>query len=71
MSIKSDYKKAGANSIRKANSISKFHQVLILNKTLSNIFSNFAPKKIVTFIDKDTPWMTEYLKSQINWCNNI
>ena len=32
---------------------------LIKNKTIINIFSNFASNKLVTFDDKDPPWMTE------------
>ena len=36
-----------------------------------NVFSNYVPNKIVTFNDKDPPWMTQYLKSQINWHNNV
>ena len=29
-----------------------------------NVFSNFIPNKLVTFNDKDPPWMSEYLKKQ-------
>ena len=36
-----------------------------------NVFSSYVPNKIVTFNDKDPPWMTQYLKSQINWHNNV
>ena len=36
-----------------------------------NAFSNFALNKILTFNDKDPPWMTQFLKSQIYWPNNI
>ena len=71
-----DYKKADTNSMTRAlkqvnSELSlqnkSFHeQVLILNKTFLNIFSNHAPNKIVNFNDKDLPWMTQYLKSQIN-----
>ena len=28
-------------------------------------FSNFVPNKIVTFDDRDPPWMTEYIKTKI------
>ena len=76
-----DYKKADTNSIRRAvkqvnweslfQNKSVHEQVLILNKTLLNVFSNYVPNKIVTFNDKDPPWMTQYLKSQINWHNNV
>ena len=40
-------------------------QVNIFNKTIINIFSNFIPNKLVTFDDKDHPWMTEKLKEKI------
>ena len=33
-------------------------QFRILNKTLLNDFSNYAPNKMFTFNDKDPPWMT-------------
>ena len=76
-----DYKKADTNSIRKAlkqvnweflfQNKSVHEQVCILNKTLLNVFANYVPNKIVTFNDKDPPWMTQYLKSQINWHNNV
>ena len=71
-----DYKKADTNSIRRAvkqvnweslfQNKSVHEQVLILNKTLLNVFSNYVPNKIVTFNNKNPPWMTQYLKSQIN-----
>ena len=76
-----DYKKADTNSITKAlkqvNCESLFlnktvhEQVLILNKTLLNVLSNHVPNKIFTISDKDLLWMTQYLKSQINWHNNV
>ena len=34
-------------------------QVNIFNETIINIFSNFIPNELVTFDDKDPPWMTE------------
>ena len=33
---------------------------------LINIISNFIPNKLVTFNDKDPPWMTEKLKEKIS-----
>ena len=36
-----------------------------------NVILNYVPNKIVTFNDKDPPWMTQYLKSKINWHNNV
>ena len=37
-------------------------QVKIFNKTIINVFSNFVPNKLVTFNEKDPPWMTEKTK---------
>ena len=34
-----------------------------------NVFSNFIPTKLVTFNDKDPPWMSECLKNKIK-CRN-
>ena len=31
-----------------------------------NVFSSFIPNKLVTFSDKDPPWMSEYLNSKLN-----
>ena len=36
-----------------------------------NVFSNFIPNKLVTFNDKDPPWMTPNLRNKINWKNGI
>ena len=36
-----------------------------------NVSSNFVPNEIVTFNDKDPPWMAQYVKSQTNWRNNV
>ena len=36
-----------------------------------NIISNFIPNKLVTFNDKDPPWMTPNLRNKINWKNGI
>ena len=38
---------------------------------LINAFSNFIPNKLVTFNDKDPPWMTLNLRDKINWKNSI
>ena len=34
-------------------------QVSIFNETSMNIFPNFVPNKLVTFDNKDAPWMNE------------
>ena len=47
------------------------HQVKISKKTTINIFSNFIPNKLVTFNDKDLPWMTETLKEIIKWKHKV
>ena len=81
----SDYfgtiKKANIDSIQKALKkliegfcfqINLVHQqAKILNNTLMNVFSNFIPSRLVTFNDKDQPWVSEYLKKKIKWCNKI
>ena len=36
-----------------------------------NVFSNFIPNKLVTFNDKDPPWISEYLKKKIKSRNKI
>ena len=69
-----DFKRAGVNAITIAiNQVDwKFmfsyknihQQVNLFNKAI-NIFSNFIPNKLVTFDDKDPPWMTEKLKEKI------
>ena len=46
-------------------------QVSVLNRPLMDIFSNFIPNKLVTFNDKDPPWMTPNLRNKINWKNDI
>ena len=42
-------------------------QVAILDNIILNIFSDFVPNKMLTFDDRDPPWMTEYIKSKIHW----
>ena len=46
-------------------------QVSILNRTFINVFSNVIPNKLVTFKDKDLPWMTSNLRHKISWENSI
>ena len=76
-----DYKKANIDSIQKAlkqinwrflfsNKLVHQHAE-ILNSTLINVFSNFIPNKLITFHDKDPPWMSQYLKKKIKWRNKI
>ena len=37
------------------------HQQVFSMKLLLTFFSNFIPNKLVTYNDKDRPWMTEKL----------
>ena len=76
-----DYKRANIDTNQKAlkqinwrllfPNKSVHQQVKILNNTLMNVFSNFIPNKLVTFNDKDPPWMPEHLKKKIKWRNKI
>ena len=45
-------------------------QVKILTDTLFNVFSNYTPNKVVTFDDRDPPWMTEFIKFKIQQHNS-
>ena len=47
------------------------HQVRTFNDIVINVFLNFVPSKIVTFDDRDPPWMSEYMKAKIQQCDNI
>ena len=29
------------------------------------------PNKVVTFTDKDPPWINDYVRNKINWKNKI
>ena len=31
-----------------------------------NMFSNFTPNKLVTFDDRNPPWMTDFVKVKLN-----
>ena len=46
-------------------------QLRTLNDIVINVFSNFVPNKIVTFNDRDPPWMAEYIKTKIHQRDNI
>ena len=76
-----NYKKADTTLIKKALSQVNWYflfdkkdvsyQAKILNDTITNVFSNFVPNKILTFDDRDPPWMNELIKSKIQWKNGI
>ena len=40
-------------------------QVKLFNETLSNIFMNFVPNKLITVDERDPPWVTEKNKKNI------
>ena len=46
-------------------------EVSIYNETLTNVFSNFTPNKLVTFDDRDPTWMNDYAKGKIKWKNQL
>ena len=37
----------------------------LFNETLSNIFMNFVPNKLITVDERDPPWVTEKNKKNI------
>ena len=46
-------------------------KVLILNKTILNILSNFIPHETLTVDDKDPPWFRKKIKNLIQEKNNV
>ena len=72
-----DYKRANVNSIKPALyyvnwstifSNKDIHQpVNILNSITLNVFTNYVSNKVFTIDDKDPPWMTDFIKSTIEW----
>ena len=76
-----DYRRANISSIKRAfyqvdwSTIlcnkNVHQQVNILNSIILNTFTNYASKKVNTIDDKNPPWMTEFIKSKIQWRNNI
>ena len=76
-----DYNRANVGDIKKSiesvnwevmfNNKSVHKQVSIFNEILMNIFSNFTPNKLVTFDDRDPPWMNDFVKSKIKWKNQL
>ena len=76
-----DFKRADVNDITTATNqvdwkfiipYKNVHQkVNIFKKTIINIFSNLNQNKLVTFDDKDPPWMTEKLKVKLRWKQSL
>ena len=72
-----DYNRANAEDTKKSidsvnwevifNNKSVHKQLSIFNETLMNMFSNLTPNKLVTFDDRDPPWMNDFVKSKIKW----
>ena len=46
-------------------------QVFIFNELSMNIFPNFVPNKLVTFDNKEAPWMNNCVKSKIKRRNPL
>ena len=42
---------------------------MTLNKTILNVFRNYAPKKYINIDDKDPVWMNETIKSKVKTKN--
>ena len=36
-----------------------------------NVFTNYVSNKTITIDDKDPPWVRDFMKSKIEWQNNI
>ena len=76
-----DYNRANVERIKKSiesvnwevmfNDSSVPKQVSIFYETLMNILSNFTQNKLVTFHDRDTPWMNDFVKGKIKWKNQL
>ena len=76
-----EYNRANVEGIKKSiasvnwemmfNNKSVHKQVSIFNEILTNIFSNFTSNKLVTFDDTDPPWMNDFVKSKIEWNNQL
>ena len=73
-----DYKRANVEGIKKFIESINWEVMFnnksfqsIFNEILMNIFSNFTPNKLVTFDDKDPPWMNDFVKSKIKWKNQL
>ena len=76
-----DYIKANIESIQKSiksvNWETLFYnktvnkKVFIFNETITNIFSNFVPNKLVTFDDSNPPWMNDFIKNKIKCKHQI
>ena len=43
----------------------------MLNSIILNVFTNNVSNKVIIVDDEDPPWMTDFIKSNIEWWNNI
>ena len=76
-----NYKKANTESIRQSfQSVNRktlvsnktFNKrVSILNETKINNLSNLVPNKLVTFDDRDPPWMNDCIENKKKWKHQI
>ena len=76
-----DYNRANVEGIKKSiesvnwevifNNKSVHKQLSIFNEILMSIFSNFTPNKFVTFDDRYPPWINDFVKSKIEWKNQL
>ena len=82
--LRRNYKKADIESIKQVLILTNWYH-LFLNKDVHQqaqistdtltpylmFFSDFTPNKVVTFDDRDSPWMTEFTKLKIQQHNSI
>ena len=38
---------------------------------INELFSDFTPNKLVTFDNREPPWMTDFVKIKIKWKNQL
>ena len=76
-----DYNRTNVEGIKKTidsvnwevmfNNKSVHKQISIFSEALMNIFSSFAPYKLLTFDDRDLSWMNDFAKSKTKWKNQL
>ena len=68
-----DYKKPHTDNIKSSiesvNWEFLLNKKIVFNETILDVFSNFAPNKLVTFNDRDLPWMNDFEKETPNMQN--
>ena len=53
------------------NNLDVNEQVSVFNETILNIISNFVPNELITYDDRDPPWMNWYIKNLIVAINDL